>query len=257
MGHARPRLAMILLLVLFSRGVAEAGEADPAYRSRFMVAGYFLRAGKVCDSDGKHLISAALNFLSLNEIKSVSEAFPALTERWLTEGADGFNSKVMTIGIGSTCGSAVADLQRIEGADRRMPLSDSAKAGVGRKPSAADQAGRGQNNKVTAPAQAGGLERWTNPADVEFCSRPSVVNLIANISGVVSAHEVRAGQLTCDGLGSPGSCRRHVSKTSHACHALVVARSAPGETPGTFFIDEASPLSASFMSDALQRANEE
>ena len=113
-------IAMTIALGEVSAQQAPGPTAEQAYRYRFMVAGFFLRAGYVCDAEGKRLVNAATNFLASDETKAVSKAFSAATERWMVEGANGFNSTVMKDGIRRACISAAAQLEQIEATDKRL-----------------------------------------------------------------------------------------------------------------------------------------
>lgn len=132
-------------IITTSGGASAQAEssAEQAYRTDFMVAGFFLRAGYVCEADGKRLIVATSNFLDSEQIKTVSKAFPSATEKWMTEGANGFNSTVMEDGIKPACASAVAQLKQIENANERLRPSAPARRPAGKL---ADQ--------PTKPAQA-------------------------------------------------------------------------------------------------------
>jgi hypothetical protein len=81
---------------------------DDVYRARYMISGYLVRAGAVCDVDAKRMIELGLQFISSAEMRSVAHAFPATTQGWMTEGADRFNSEVMKGRINASCNSALA-----------------------------------------------------------------------------------------------------------------------------------------------------
>jgi hypothetical protein len=123
----RAVLAIWAVSLAFSQTYAQQSSrqtAQEAYRSRYMVAGFFLRAGNACESDGKELVTAAFSFLGSDEIKAVSKAFPKVTEAWMTEGANGFNSTVMQDGIKHACASALENLRQIQQKDEQLRSSN-------------------------------------------------------------------------------------------------------------------------------------
>jgi hypothetical protein len=79
-----------------------------------MISGYLVRAGRVCDADWERMIEVGLKFISAAELKSVAEAFPATTQRWMTEGAERFNSEAMKGGIEPTCTFAISVREQAE-----------------------------------------------------------------------------------------------------------------------------------------------
>jgi len=116
MKRSRLSTLTLTLLILGSQkgSAAENSEASHVYRARYMMSGYLVRAGAVCDAEAKHMIEVGLQFIGSAELKSVAKAFPATTERWMNEGAERFNSEVMKSGIKAGCNSALATAKQFE-----------------------------------------------------------------------------------------------------------------------------------------------
>jgi hypothetical protein len=98
-----------------NRQMAQAKPSDPLargekaikfYRSRYFLAGFLLRASKVCQGD-KQDIEIAFSLLGTNELKAFSQNFPTKSEQWMTEGANNFNTGVLQNGIPETCNYAL------------------------------------------------------------------------------------------------------------------------------------------------------
>src|SRR2546430_2562824 len=53
--------------------------AETVYRPRYQVAGFFLRAGAVCERDAERTMSAAFRILGTAELKTISKNFPETT----------------------------------------------------------------------------------------------------------------------------------------------------------------------------------
>jgi hypothetical protein len=114
-------IGVFVLLLCISGGASRAAENTPrgaVYQTRYMLAGYLLRAGTVCEAESKRTITAAFSLVATEELKAMSNAYPATTERWMTEGADNFNTEVMKNGIKPACASAMADRQHVEGVSK-------------------------------------------------------------------------------------------------------------------------------------------
>jgi Superinfection immunity protein len=106
---------------------------DDVYRARYMISGYLVRAGAVCDIDAKRMIELGLQFISSAELRSVAQAFPATTQRWMTEGADRFNSEVIKGGIKASCNSALATSKQAASAVQIVhnePVDEAAKSQI-------------------------------------------------------------------------------------------------------------------------------
>lgn len=159
-------IAMTLTLGGVNAQQSTGPSPEQAYRNRFMVAGFFLRAGEVCEADGRRLIEAAFDFLGSEEIKAVSKAFPNATEKWMTEGADGFNSTVLKDGIRPACASAVTRLQQIQVTDERLRSSSSPGAQPPNLRSAARPADAGVDRCKIIRRQH--FEKWTSETQKEY-----------------------------------------------------------------------------------------
>jgi hypothetical protein len=96
----------------------EKSNLSDVYRARYIISGYLVRAGAVCENDVNRMIELGLQFISSAELKSIGKAFPRTTERWMTEGAERFNSEVVKGGITSACNSALASSKQTAGATR-------------------------------------------------------------------------------------------------------------------------------------------
>jgi hypothetical protein len=77
------------------------------YHSRYMLAGFLLRAGAVCSGDWKRTIAAGFGLLSSEEFKTMSKAYPDTSHQWMDEGATNFNTGTMTDGVGAACAYAM------------------------------------------------------------------------------------------------------------------------------------------------------
>ena len=86
---------------------ANSQDASTFYHSRYLLAGFLLRAGAVCGADSKRTIDAAFGLLNTSELKAVSKSYPDTTGQWMGEGAANFNNGVMKNGIGPTCAYAM------------------------------------------------------------------------------------------------------------------------------------------------------
>jgi hypothetical protein len=93
-----------------SAALALPNAAATAYRSRYFLAGFLLRAAKVCGGDFKRTIDAGLGLLATSELMWVSRAYPDTTGQWMQEGANNLNTGVMQDGIEEAC--AVANTAR-------------------------------------------------------------------------------------------------------------------------------------------------
>ena len=87
--------------------VAHRESAATFYHSRYMLAGFLLRAGAVCGGDSKRNIAAGFGLLSTEEFKTMSKAYPDTTHQWMEEGATNFNNGTMTDGVGAACAYSV------------------------------------------------------------------------------------------------------------------------------------------------------
>src|SRR4051794_27559202 len=86
--------------------------AQQSYRSRYFLAGVLLRAGTVCNDESKLTIATAFRLLDSTELRMVSAAYPAMTKKWMEEGAETFNTATMENGIISACARAAKKLAR-------------------------------------------------------------------------------------------------------------------------------------------------
>jgi hypothetical protein len=86
---------------------ARPDSAAAFYMSRYYLAGFLLRAAKVCGGDTKRTIDAAFNLLGTPELEKMSKAYPDTTEQWMLEGGNNLNTGVMKEGIERTCDDAM------------------------------------------------------------------------------------------------------------------------------------------------------
>jgi hypothetical protein len=93
----------------------EALSAGTFYRARYLLAGFLLRAAKVCDGDGKRTVNAAFALT----IRAISNAYPDTIRRWMDEGSANFNTGVMTDGIARECTYAMIVRGRAEQMDQK------------------------------------------------------------------------------------------------------------------------------------------
>jgi hypothetical protein len=84
------------------------------YQSRFLLAGFLVRAGYVCESDAKMNVDAGLGLLGTSELKTMSKSYPKTTAQWMEEGAQNFNKAVMSSGVQGACAYAVQVRHRAE-----------------------------------------------------------------------------------------------------------------------------------------------
>ena len=90
-----------------------AAQAAQFYQSRYILAGFLLRAAAVCNS-GKRTVDAAMNLLGTAELMAMSKAYPNTTEAWMSQGAGTFNNGVMTDGVGAACAYATTVRRQAE-----------------------------------------------------------------------------------------------------------------------------------------------
>ncbi len=79
------------------------GDAATFYQSRYFLAGFLLRAGKVCQTNTKQLTDSAFGLLGTSELKTMSKAYPQTTGKWMQAGADNFNIGTMKTGVVAAC----------------------------------------------------------------------------------------------------------------------------------------------------------
>lgn len=84
------------------------------YESRYLLAGFLLRAGKVCESDEKRMIEAGFGLLGMPELKAISKAYPQRIAAWMENGSSKFNAGVMTDGVRSACDYALKITEQAE-----------------------------------------------------------------------------------------------------------------------------------------------
>jgi hypothetical protein len=101
---------------------ANAGEKAAAiYRSRYMLAGFLVRAAAVCGDNKKsfkRFVDAGLGVLGTPELRALSKAYRSTTGQWMKEGGETFNERVMTDGISPACAYALTERARAEGIAR-------------------------------------------------------------------------------------------------------------------------------------------
>jgi hypothetical protein len=83
------------------------GDATTFYQSRYFLAGFLLRAGRVCETNTEQMINAAVGLLATPELKTISKAYPQNVKKWMEAGADSFNTGTMQNGVTSACTYAV------------------------------------------------------------------------------------------------------------------------------------------------------
>jgi hypothetical protein len=109
------RIAILTSIVLGGVSVLpsilHAEDARVVYEARYQTTGYLLRAASACTAD-KQQIDASFVLVSSDEMKAFSRAFPQLTERWMTNGANLFNTSVMKQGLQRACDYALATLKK-------------------------------------------------------------------------------------------------------------------------------------------------
>lgn len=88
--------------------------AESFYHSRYLLAGFLLRAGYVCDADSKRMIDASFALIETNEFKTMSQSYPDTTRRWMEEGAQNFNSQTMKNSVREACRFASETRQKAE-----------------------------------------------------------------------------------------------------------------------------------------------
>ena len=93
--------------------IAIALDRGVVYESRYMLAGFLLRASTVCQGN-KHDIDVAFSLLNPDELKAFSKSFPDTTAGWMKHGADNFNNQVMKDGIPAACSFALDVLRKAE-----------------------------------------------------------------------------------------------------------------------------------------------
>jgi hypothetical protein len=115
------RSAILLLATVVVQSVntaANAGEeAATFYRSRYMLAGFLTRAAAVCAGDKesfKRFVDAGLGSLGTPELRALSKAYPSTTGRWMKEGGETFNRRVMSDGISPACAYAITERRKAE-----------------------------------------------------------------------------------------------------------------------------------------------
>jgi hypothetical protein len=102
---------LLFILLLNMPTVLRAQDASTVYEARYQLTGYLLRAANVCQADKKQ-VGASFALVSSDEMKAFSRAFPQLTERWMTNGANLFNVWVMKDGLQPACDHALETLKK-------------------------------------------------------------------------------------------------------------------------------------------------
>jgi hypothetical protein len=96
--------AALVFLVISLLGCPQpkAEDRSIAYEAQYQLVGFLIRAIKVCNGD-KEDVGAVFSLLDSDELKAVSRSFPKTTEKWMTKGADLFNTGAMKDGVPSAC----------------------------------------------------------------------------------------------------------------------------------------------------------
>jgi hypothetical protein len=105
--------------ILFIVSVIVIGVVDPAraqdarhiYEARYQTTGYLLRAADVCMANKKQ-IEESFALVNSPEMKAFSKAFPQLTGEWMRNGANLFNTSVMSVGLQPACDHALEVLKK-------------------------------------------------------------------------------------------------------------------------------------------------
>jgi hypothetical protein len=93
-----------------------------SYQSNFLLAGFLVRAAAVCNVDSKRTISVGFDLVGTPELTAISKAYPDTTTKWMKDGAEKFNSKVMSDGIGPACAYAINERRKAEAVPREPLL---------------------------------------------------------------------------------------------------------------------------------------
>lgn len=96
--------------------------ASTFYESRYVLAGFLLRASRVCEGEGTRAIDAGFGLLDTEELKAISKAYPQQIAKWMEDGANKLNTGVMTDGVAAACSFAQKVMEQAEEmarADRR------------------------------------------------------------------------------------------------------------------------------------------
>jgi hypothetical protein len=99
--------------VIMISSIATAQDRGVVYESRYMLAGFLLRASTVCEGN-KHDIDVAASLLNPDELKAFSKSFPDTTAGWMNRGAENSNNQVMKDGIPAACSFALNVLRKAE-----------------------------------------------------------------------------------------------------------------------------------------------
>jgi Bacterial SH3 domain len=107
-------LTPVIAQTSFSAPPSSETAAETVYRPRYQAAGFLLRAGTVCERESQRTISAAFRILGTAELKTISKNFPETTRKWMTAGADEFNTSVMNSGVAEACSLAATTREKAE-----------------------------------------------------------------------------------------------------------------------------------------------
>ena len=100
------RLFSVAALAMLLTAPAMAQQkSEPAHfnETRYELAGFLMRAGVICKQDAQRMVTAGLALLGSSELKAISRNFPDTTRRWMTAGAEKFNTSVMDDGVAEAC----------------------------------------------------------------------------------------------------------------------------------------------------------
>jgi uncharacterized protein YecT (DUF1311 family) len=94
--------------------------ASTFYHSRYLLAGFLIRATNVCEElDVKRTVEAGLKVISTPELKALERSYPKTTGQWLVEGGESFNQGVMTNGVAAACAYAITVRREAEDIAKR------------------------------------------------------------------------------------------------------------------------------------------
>jgi hypothetical protein len=97
-----------------TEGQATERTAATFYEARYLIAGFLLRAGMVCQYQPKRMITVAMRIIATSELKAIAQGFPGTTKKWMRAGTGTFNDSVMTDGLLKACAHAMTVLEEAE-----------------------------------------------------------------------------------------------------------------------------------------------
>jgi clan AA aspartic protease (TIGR02281 family) len=104
---------MSCLVAFLGPGYAQ-DRAQTFYHTRFFLSGFLLRSSSVCGGDWQRTAADAIDLIATSELETISNAYPETVKSWGMEGANNFNTGVMTSGLGAACAEALKIRQKAE-----------------------------------------------------------------------------------------------------------------------------------------------